>query len=73
MVSQTAKIINDTEGSIKPNVKTEIVFVAIVSAELTPWKNFKNPNQKKIIPKLILKYLIALFAIQVVMGLSSLS
>ena len=35
-VSHVAKIIIETDGCIKPNVITVIVFVAITSAELTP-------------------------------------
>jgi hypothetical protein len=41
----------ETVGTINPNVITLIVSVARFSAGETFGKNFKNPNQKKTIPK----------------------
>ncbi|MGD9092884.1 MAG: hypothetical protein PVF74_08540 [Anaerolineales bacterium] len=54
-VSQAARMMIGTWGWIKPNVSISIVAVASSLAGLSHGKNFKNPNQKKTIPELILR------------------
>ena len=49
-VSQIANNMMATLGVNIPNVSSEIVSKAIVSAGLTPGKNFSAPNQRYTIP-----------------------
>jgi len=51
-VSQQAKRVMETCGARSPNVSVSSVRLASSSAGLRSEKNFKRPNQKKILPRL---------------------
>ncbi len=73
VVSSMAKRGIEMFSGMKPKVRQLIVSPARHSAELVPGKNFSTPNQKKIIPRVILKEEIPNRAKKLVKKMSSFS